>query len=199
MGCCISSGSDRSRHQKPCATVISVAGELRRYPLPVTASQVITFETSSPDSVFLCNSDRLYFDDYIPRLDAEEPLEPDQIYFVMPASRLQSRLAASDMAALAVKASAAFNDFNPRRSRKSRISPVLVAEEDPRSIHPIKIGGDSSVHAKHQRKAAPSPSGVSRSGSVRKLHRYTSRRAKLAVRSFRIRLNTINEGSILLN
>ncbi|KAL1561462.1 hypothetical protein AAHA92_04162 [Salvia divinorum] len=200
MGGCVSSGSDRSSSQKPCATVISVAGELRRYPLPITASQVIQIETASPDSVFLCDSDRLRFDDYVLRLDAEEPLEPDQIYFAMPASRLRSRLAASDMAALAVKASAAFSDFEPRRSRKSRISPVLAAEEDPRSIHQIKIGSDSSVHAKHgMRKAAAPPSGVSRSGSVRKVHRYSSRRAKLAVRSFRIRLSTINEGSILLN
>ncbi|XP_057793736.1 uncharacterized protein LOC131010297 [Salvia miltiorrhiza] len=197
MGGCISSGSDHSIHQKPCATVISVGGELRRYPLPVTVSQVIQFEASAPNSVFLCDSDRLYFDDYIPRLDAAEELEPDQIYFVMPASRLQQRLAASDMAALAVKASVAFNDFNPRRSRKSRISPVLVAEEDPQSTHQIKINSNSYVHAKNARKA--SSGGVSRSSSVRKLHKYSSRRAKLAVRSFRIRLTTINEGSVLLN
>ncbi|KAG6408463.1 hypothetical protein SASPL_131476 [Salvia splendens] len=194
MGGCISSDFDNSTNQKPCATVISVSGELRRYPLPVTVSQVIQFETSSPDSVFLCNSDRLYFDDYVPRLDAAEALEPDQIYFVMPASRLQNRLAASDMAALAVKASVAFNDFNPRRSRKSRISPVLVAEEDPQSIHQIKINGNSYVQVKSGRKS--SLGGVPRSGSVRKMH---MRRAKLAVRSFRLRLSTINEGSVLLN
>lgn len=196
----MSSGSDHSIHQRPCATVISVAGELRRYPLPVAVSQVIQFEALSPDSVFLCNSDRLYFDDYIPRLDAEDVLERDQIYFVLPVSRLQQPLAASDMAALAVKASVALNDFNPRRSRKARISPVLVAEEDPQSGHQIKTNNSSSstsyIHSKTARKTS---AGVSRSDSMRKLHRYSSRRAKLAVRSFRIKLTTINEASILVN
>lgn len=191
----MSSGSDHSIHHKPCATVISVAGELRRYPLPVTVSQVFQFETLSPDSVFLCDSDRLYFDDYIPRLDVEDALEPDQIYFVLPASRLQQPLGASDMAALAVKASVALNDFNPRRNSKSRISPVLVAEEDPQSSHQIKTNC-SYIHSKPARKTS---AGVSRSSSVRKLHRYSSRRAKLAVRSFRIKLTTINEASILVN
>ncbi|KAH6786670.1 hypothetical protein C2S52_006222 [Perilla frutescens var. hirtella] len=197
MGGCLSSGSDNSLHQKPCATVISIAGELRRYPLPVTASQVMHFEASSPDSVFLCNSDRLYFDDYIPRLKADDVLETDQIYFVLPISRLKQRLAASDMAALAVKASVALNGFNPRRSSKSRISPVLVAEEDPQSVHQIKINSNSSyIGSKNARKAS---AGVSRSSSVKKLHRNSSRRAKLAVRSFRIRLTTINEASVLVN
>lgn len=39
--------------------------------------------------------------------------------------------------------------------------------------------------------------GMRRSGSVRKLQRYASRRAKLAVRSFKLRLTTIYEGTIL--
>ncbi|EXB56243.1 hypothetical protein L484_024780 [Morus notabilis] len=38
---------------------------------------------------------------------------------------------------------------------------------------------------------------MTRSGSVRKLQRFASRRAKLAVRSFRLRLTTIYEGTIL--
>lgn len=193
MGACLSSGSDYSR---PCATVISISGELRRYPLPITASQVMQFEASSPETVFICNSDRLYFDDFIPSLAAEDVLESDQIYFLLPISRLQQRLAASDMAALAVKASVALNEFNPRRSSKARISPVLVAEEDPQSVHQIKINGNSDIGSKRTRKAS---AGVSRSSSVKKLHRNSSRRAKLAVRSFRIRLTTINEGSILVN
>lgn len=197
MGACFSSESNYSRHQKPTANVVSLTGELRRYPLPVTVSQVLQYESSSPESVFLCNSDRLFFDDYIPNLEPEIELEPDQIYFVLPTSKLQHPLAASDMAALAVKASGALNASGSRRSRKARISPVLAAEDDSHNIS-VNIGRVSNhyVHSKNQSKAA-AEFGVSRSGSVRKLRRYTSRRAKLAVRSFRIKLTTINEGSIL--
>ncbi|KAK6130571.1 hypothetical protein DH2020_035663 [Rehmannia glutinosa] len=202
MGCCFSSDeSDYSSHrQKPTANVVSLNGDLRRYPLPVTVSQVLNFEALSPDSFFVCNSDRLYFDDYVPRLDSEDELEPAEIYFVLPISKLQHRLAASDMAALAVKASVAINASNPRRNRKSRISPVSAAEGDSQSSSNISPIHKSYVQSRKTSKGLGRPElGVSRSGSVRRLQRYSSRRAKLAVRSFRIRLTTINEGSVLLN
>ncbi|KAI8556093.1 hypothetical protein RHMOL_Rhmol05G0225100 [Rhododendron molle] len=48
---------------------------------------------------FVCNSDRLYYDDYIPALDAQDKLQANQICFVLPASKLQYCLTASDMAA----------------------------------------------------------------------------------------------------
>ncbi|KAI3459909.1 hypothetical protein Pfo_016572 [Paulownia fortunei] len=200
MGACFSSESDYTPRQKPTANVVSLNGELRRYPLPVKVSQVLNYETSSPNSFFLCNSDRLYFDDYIPCLDPEDELEPAEIYFVLATSKLQHRLAASDMAALAVKASVALNASNPRRNRKSRISPVLVAEEDPQPSHGTSTVNNYYIHKQKASKAsARSELGVSRSGSVRKLQRYSSRRAKSAARSFKIRLTTINEGSVLLN
>ncbi|KAL0432824.1 UNVERIFIED_CONTAM: hypothetical protein Slati_2616700 [Sesamum latifolium] len=200
MGGCFSSESDYSHRQRLTANVVSVNGELRQYPLPITVSQVLNFETASPGSFFVCSSDGLYFDDYIPSLDAEDELESAQIYFVLPVAKLQHRLAAADMAALAVKASAALNASDRRRSRKARISPVLAAEEDPQSNHqiPNKI---SPLTGKSSSKGSSSSSGlgISRSGSMRKLQRNSSRRAKLAVRSFRLRLTTINEGSVLYN
>ncbi|GFP87181.1 hypothetical protein PHJA_000861800 [Phtheirospermum japonicum] len=190
MGCCFSSDSDHSLRQKPTADVISLNGELRRYPLPVAASQVLQFEALSPDSFFVCNSDRLFFDDYVPRLEPEDELEPAEIYFVLPVSKLQHRLAASDMAALAVKASVAINASNPRRSRKARISPVSDSQS---SQH------HSPSNSRKASKGSARPElGITRSGSVRKLQRYSSRRAKSAVRSFRMKLTTINEGSVLL-
>lgn len=42
------------------------------------------------------------------------------------------------------------------------------------------------------------PLGISRTGSVRRLQRLTSKRAKMAVRSFRLKLTTIYEGTILI-
>ncbi|KAK4387849.1 hypothetical protein Sango_2391500 [Sesamum angolense] len=201
MGGCFSSESDYSHRQRLTANVVSLNGELRQYPLPVTVSQVLNFEAASPGSFFVCSSDGLDFDDYIPSLDAEDELEPAQIYFVLPVAKLQHRLAAADMAALAVKASAALNASDRRRSRKARISPVLAAEEeDPQSNHqiPNKI---SPLSGKSGSKGSSSSSGlgISRAGSMRKLQRNSSRRAKLAVRSFKLRLTTINEGSVLYN
>ncbi|KAL7154429.1 hypothetical protein ABFS83_03G002000 [Erythranthe nasuta] len=198
MGGCLSNSESTDRNPSS-ANVVSPSGELLRYPLPATVAHVLQSQ-SPPDSVFLCNSDRLYFDDFIPSLDLHEELEPAQIYFLLPTSKLQYRLAASDMAALAVKASLAFEQINGsdrRRKRKNRISPVFVSsssseEEDPqsnRTFNPIKSSGD--LHR-------PAGLGITRSGSVRKLTKYSSRRAKLAVRSFRLKLNTIYEGSVLL-
>ncbi|KAL0440558.1 UNVERIFIED_CONTAM: hypothetical protein Slati_2538800 [Sesamum latifolium] len=205
MGGCLSSESgDPSRHLKPsAANVVLANGELRQYFLPITVSQVLHSQNSSPHDFFLCNSDNLYFDDYIPSLRPHDELEPAQIYFLLPTAKLQYRLAASDMAALAVKASVALqqiNASNRRRKRKTRISPVLVSEEDPQSNHTVsqnKISGG----VKNDYKSKSSSSswgvlGVSRSGSVRKLTRYSSRRAKLVVRSFKNKLSTIYEGSV---
>ncbi|KAL2242343.1 uncharacterized protein LOC105158850 [Sesamum indicum] len=200
MGGCFSSESDYSHRQRLTANVVSVNGELRQYPLPITVSQVLHFEAGSPGSFFVCSSDGLYFDDYIPSLDAEDELESAQIYFVLPVAKLQHRLAAADMAALAVKASAALTASDRRRSRKARISPVLAAEEDPQSNHQI-LNKISPLSGKSGSKGSSSSSGlgISRSGSMRKLQRNSSRRAKLAVRSFKLRLTTINEGSVLYN
>ncbi|XP_073137992.1 uncharacterized protein [Henckelia pumila] len=186
MGACFSS---QSSDQNPSANVVSVDGQLRQYSLPVTSSQVIGFESSSPESFFLCDSDSLCFDDFIPPLSGDLLLQSDQIYFVLSTKKLQYRLAASDMAALAVKASIALDKINSRRrGSKARISPVLVAEEHPhpQSNYQIqnKVSFDSPVRV------------VSRSGPTAKLQRFSSRRAKLAVRSFKIRLSTIYEGSV---
>ncbi|KAL0361955.1 UNVERIFIED_CONTAM: hypothetical protein Sradi_3880000 [Sesamum radiatum] len=208
MGGCLSSESgDSSRHLKPsAASVVLANGELRQYFLPITVSQVLQSQNSSPHDFFLCNSDNLYFDDYIPSLRPHDELEPSQIYFLLPTAKLQYRLAATDMAALAVKASAALeqiNASNRRRKRKTRISPVLVSEEDPQSNHTVNQNKIISGGVKNDYKSKSSSSssswgvlGVSRSGSVRKLTRYSSRRAKLAVRSFKNKLSTIYEGSV---
>ncbi|KAL6509913.1 hypothetical protein OROGR_022401 [Orobanche gracilis] len=214
MGCCLSSPSgdytNNSRHQKPSANVVSADGQLRRYSIPVTASEVLQSQTPPSDSFFLCDSDRLYFDDYIPSLDPNEELEPDQIYFILPTTKLHYRLDASDMAALAVKASVALdqinafnNNNNNRRKKKTRISPVAVSDgndeddQDPQSNQTVN-NRIMMIHRNHHN--APKSSaglGISRSGSVSKLTRYSSRRAKLTVRSFRNKLTTIYEGSAL--
>ncbi|CAA0824393.1 Unknown protein [Striga hermonthica] len=204
MGACLSSRSgDHSCHQKPSSNVVSADGVLRQYSLPATAADVLASQALSPDSLFLCNSDRLYFGDFIPSLNAGDQLEPAQIYFVLPAEKLQYRLSAADMAALAVKASVALDQINAsnrRRKRKTRISPITSGAagggfQDPQSNQTVNQNSPMmAVNYNNKSNAGKSGMGVARSGSVRKLTRYSSRRAKLAVRSFRNKLNTIYEG-----
>ncbi|PON73258.1 poly polymerase [Trema orientale] len=228
------------------AKVISVDGDLRQYLAPVLVSHVLaeaeasssssfsSSSTSSSSSMFMCNSEGLYFDQVIPALELGDQLQANQIYFVLPSSKREQPLSASDMAALAVKASLALrkdNDGPNRRRKYSRISPLSSFvnlynhthlhlnkhKHDDDSSDGIQFQFDqdyyttirsssSSAKKKAYNKTASSsssssssstPLGISRSGSVRKLQRFTSRRAKLAVRSFRIRLTTIYEGTIL--
>ncbi|CAH8253031.1 unnamed protein product [Arabidopsis lyrata] len=207
MGICVSFHRKDS-NSSPTVKIVTVNGDLREYNVPVIASQVLEAESaaasssSRSSSYFICDSDSLYYDDFIPAIKSEEPLQADQIYFVLPISKRQNRLTASDMAALAVKASVAIQNSvkkESRRRKKVRISPVMMLTGSNDSLN----GNGSETTVKKGRplvsKTAPfkASSGYNRSGSVRNLRRYTSKRAKLAVRSFRLKLSTIYEGSVV--
>ncbi|KAL1190013.1 hypothetical protein V5N11_033321 [Cardamine amara subsp. amara] len=210
MGLCVSVSRSEC-DSSPTAKIVTVNGDLREYDVPVLASQVLEAESmasssSRPSSYFICNSDSLYYDDFIPSIESEEILQADQIYFVLPISKRQYRLTASDMAALAVKASVAMQNAKGkknRRGRSGRISPVMMLNQpnDHRIAAVNRIGGDERMMQKGKLSYKTTPlrttSGYSRSDSVRKLKRYASGRAKLAVRSFRLRLSTIYEGSVV--
>ncbi|XP_030447053.1 uncharacterized protein LOC115670010 [Syzygium oleosum] len=204
MGGCFSQEvSDPSRTAK----VISASGELHEYHVPISVSQVLHAETySSSSPCFICNSDRLYYEEFIPALRANDLLSPNQIYFVLPESKLQQRVTASDMAALAVKASVALQKVakrgGGRRRRKTQISPVLEVNFDGGArgddsntrygSQEFEIKKSFAVDVKAVRGAS-----LSRSGSMRKVQRGSSKRMKLAVRSFRMKLSTIYEGSAM--
>ncbi|XP_023643472.1 uncharacterized protein LOC17895908 [Capsella rubella] len=204
MGLCVSVNRNDCDSSSTTAKIVTINGDLREYDVPVLASQVLESEStasssSRSSSFFLCNSDSLSYDDFIPAIGSDEILQADQIYFVLPISKRQYRLSASDMAALAVKASVAMEKAagkNNRRRKSGRISPVVTLNQ------PNRIGaGETMAMGKGKQldnKTAPfkAGNGYSRSDSVRKLKRYTSGRAKLAVRSFRLRLATIYEGSV---
>ncbi|KAK1554479.1 hypothetical protein Q3G72_012803 [Acer saccharum] len=192
MGICVS--SDRSECQSSTAKVITLKGDLHEYNVPVFVSQVLQAESITCSNCFLCNSDGLLYDDYIPALGFDDELQQDQIYFLLPFSKLQYRLSASDMAALAVKASVALQTAAKKgscRGKKARISPVLPVEKSRINLEGLKAKS-------FEQKPVSGPNiSMSRSGSVKKFQRYTSRRAKLAVRSFRLRLSTIYEGIVV--
>ncbi|XP_077231916.1 uncharacterized protein LOC143865293 [Tasmannia lanceolata] len=186
MGSCYSTQTNDSVTPST-PKVISLNGALQEFYLPVIVSQVLQLETTS---CFLCNSDNLYYDEYIPVLDHGEQLYPGQIYFVLPIARLKYQLTASDMAALAVKASLALAQVGKksRRGKKMRVSPVLDVNQG--------VVGDGDFDGFSKRLNYKVSTGFSRSGSVRKFHWSGSRRAKMAYRSFRVRLSTIHEESV---
>ncbi|KAM7259902.1 hypothetical protein ACFE04_008706 [Oxalis oulophora] len=212
MGSCFSStcigstpSSISTSSSSPSARVVSITGALKDYTVPITVSSVIESEVSninSPDNYFICNSDRLYYDDYIPALNVNEELIANQIYFILPKSKLQNKLSASDMAALAVKASVALQNASKKdsnRRKKARISPILLVNtQHTASFYPDADNCYEDEKTIDKRNTLQSfvPITISRSSSVKRLQKYTSKRAKLAVRSFRMRLSTIYEDSV---
>ncbi|CAA7399477.1 unnamed protein product [Spirodela intermedia] len=86
------------------AKVIAEDGRLLEFAAPVKVFQVLL---KSPGSFFICDADDMDFEDYVREVGEEEELQPGQIYFVLPRSMLRRRLHSEEMAALAVKASAA--------------------------------------------------------------------------------------------
>ncbi|KAK4723213.1 hypothetical protein R3W88_013446 [Solanum pinnatisectum] len=195
MGACLSSSSTIVDQKQLTSYVISINGELHQYSVPINVSQVLQSDISSDAaSSFLCSSDRLYFDDFIPSLDSQYQLLPGQIYFMLPASKLKYRLSASDMAALAVKASAALEDLNNNKNKnKSRKSRKIMSKK---RISPMLLQVEEDDYTQTNNKSTVGLGISMRSASVRKLQRLSSRRAKMAVRSFR-KLITIQEGFVL--
>ncbi|KQJ93798.1 uncharacterized protein LOC100826767 [Brachypodium distachyon] len=112
--------------------IIAADGSLKELPAGhrVSVSDVLgSGDTAS--SFFLCSSNALYFDQSPPALASGELLQPGQIYFVLPAAALGRPLSSADMAALAVRASAALAAKRPQRRHggkkkllKVRVVPV---------------------------------------------------------------------------
>ncbi|MQL77060.1 hypothetical protein Taro_009453 [Colocasia esculenta] len=71
----------------------------------VRAAQVLSGEAS--ERSFLCDADGMEFEGCVTAVGAGEELRPGQLYFVLPRSMLKRRLLPEEMAALAVRASAA--------------------------------------------------------------------------------------------
>ncbi|KAG8070126.1 hypothetical protein GUJ93_ZPchr0006g42009 [Zizania palustris] len=94
----------------PAARVVAADGtlrELQAYPRVAVVSDVLGGGGDDAAGFFVCNSDALSFDEHPPALAHGEPLRPGELYFVLPAAMLRRPLLVADMAALAVRASAA--------------------------------------------------------------------------------------------
>ncbi|KAL7261501.1 hypothetical protein ACSBR1_000026 [Camellia fascicularis] len=184
MGGCLSSieeaDSERgSGSGLPTSNVISANGDLQKYTVPVTVSQVLHMEfptlppspsSSSSNSIsnsnwnsakfFVCSSDLLYYDEYIQALNGEYQLQPDQLYFVLPASKLQYPITASDMAALAAKASLALalsHSLHKSSSNSSSSSYNKPSSSSSSSSSSIRQGRHHRARARQNNMARISP------------------------------------------
>lgn len=138
MGNCSTSSST----QVATAKLILHDGRLQEYSYPVKASYVL----QKYPMCFICNSDEMDFNDVVTAIDDDEELQPGQLYFALPLTRLKHRLQAEEMAALAVKASSALmKSGGGEKCCCGRKQLVFSGEEKKRSykrVSPGVSGGD---------------------------------------------------------
>ncbi|GJN19252.1 hypothetical protein PR202_gb06504 [Eleusine coracana subsp. coracana] len=149
---CISRGSLSRQASLTAAPVrvITVDGSLKEFPASPLAAVTNALGLGSgdaaaaPSSFFVCNSDALYFNESPPALAPGDLLRPGQIYFVLPAAMLGRPLSSTEMAELAVRASAALaassnkarrrcgrrHGRNGGKKQKVRVMPVRVDQEN---------------------------------------------------------------------
>ncbi|RWV84364.1 hypothetical protein GW17_00053921, partial [Ensete ventricosum] len=104
MGACVSSEAAAVVAASGTAKVILPDGGLREYTRPVTAARVLGKDAAR---LFVCDADGMEFEGLVSAVSAHEELRPGQLYFVLPRKLLSRPLHAEELAALAVKASAA--------------------------------------------------------------------------------------------
>ncbi|KAF0888341.1 hypothetical protein E2562_014166 [Oryza meyeriana var. granulata] len=102
MGICVS--CDAAEEGAVTARVVMPGGELREYSQPVTAAMALE---EAGEGWFLCDADGVGFEGHVVAVAGDEELRPGQIYFVLPAEVRRRSLTREEVAALAVKASAA--------------------------------------------------------------------------------------------
>lgn len=121
------------------AMVVLPTGELREYPRPATAARVLEDSVAGEAGWFLCDADAMGFEGPVAAVGGAEELRPGQIYFVLPAEVRRHGLRREEVAALAVKASAALvkaagNTSGGCRRGRGAVAPLVFAppeeEED---------------------------------------------------------------------
>ncbi|KAJ8770735.1 hypothetical protein K2173_021382 [Erythroxylum novogranatense] len=85
------------------AKLILQDGRLQEFCYPVKVSYVLQKNPTH----FICKADEMEFDNFVSAVNEDEDLQPGQLYFTLPLSKLKHPLQAEEMAALAVKASSA--------------------------------------------------------------------------------------------
>ena len=127
------------------ARVIAADGSLKELPAPssplAAVSDVLGLDGQTPvASSFVCNADALYFNEHPPALAPGDLLRPGQVYFVLPADLLGRPLSAADMAALAVRASAALASSGKPQQRRGGTNKKALR------VMPVQEYAENDVH-----------------------------------------------------
>ncbi|XP_057837507.2 uncharacterized protein LOC131047725 [Cryptomeria japonica] len=78
-------------------------GDLMEFVEPLRVAEIM----GARHGFFICRYDSMEVDQYLSPLPQQYQLKPGNLYFELPVNKLESRLPASDMAALAIQACAA--------------------------------------------------------------------------------------------
>ncbi|XP_010941915.1 uncharacterized protein [Elaeis guineensis] len=140
------------------AKVVLPDGELREYDRPVSVAHVL----QKDPSCFVCDADVMEFDGFVSAVGADEELRPGNIYFLLPKTMLKHPLHAEDLAALAVRASAALMKAATAgdRIRKGAVVAPLVFDVGP--VEAAAIGGGVPAAAEERRQPNKRGRGIGR-------------------------------------
>ncbi|XP_061374494.1 uncharacterized protein LOC133316729 [Gastrolobium bilobum] len=138
MGNCSSSDSDVAT-----AKLVLQDGRLQEFSYPVKVSYLLQKYPAS----FICDSDEMDFDDVVTAIDEDQELQPGQLYFALPLSRLRHPLQAEELAALAVKANSALMKSAAAADKCGcrRRQILFSAEYDSKRLSSSVGGGGGSV------------------------------------------------------
>ncbi|KAL2522878.1 uncharacterized protein Fot_26801 [Forsythia ovata] len=89
------------------------------------------------------------FDDVVSAVSDDEVLQPGQLYFALPLSRLKRRLKAEEMAALAVKASSALTKSGGDKCRCRRKIFVFSGGNDLKTLKKTANVGNAGMRRVH--------------------------------------------------
>ncbi|XP_074592401.1 uncharacterized protein LOC141848239 [Curcuma longa] len=121
MGVCASCNAAAMTEMEGAAKVVLPDGGLLEYAHPATAGTVLGKDVAG---FFVCDADEMEIGGFVSAVNIGEELCLGQLYFVLPRSMLSYPLRAEDLAALAVKASAALVDASGRRGRRA-VAPLV--------------------------------------------------------------------------
>lgn len=87
----------------------SINGNLQEYQQPIKASQILSDNNLNNNNMFLCSSEHMFVNCYVPHVPEDEELQLGHIYFIMPISKLYKILTLQELCLLAIKASVALD------------------------------------------------------------------------------------------
>ncbi|WOK99608.1 hypothetical protein Cni_G08320 [Canna indica] len=126
MGACASCNAATMIATEGTTKVVFPDGGLREYGRPVTPAWVLGKDAAC---YFVCDVDEMEFEEFVSAVGANRELRLGQLYFVLPRSMLSHPLRAEELAALAVKASAALVGSSTGGCGRGAVVPLVFPEE----------------------------------------------------------------------